>query len=38
MTSRVDPDNVGDYLISALSFAEYRAMFALTDDQLLVLR
>jgi hypothetical protein len=26
-----DPDNVGDYLISARSFEEYRAMFAITD-------
>jgi hypothetical protein len=29
-----DPDNVGDYLISARSFAEYRAMFALTGSDL----
>lgn len=27
---RPDPDNVGDYLISARSFDEYRAMFALS--------
>jgi hypothetical protein len=26
-----DPDNVGDYLVSARSFDEYRAMFALAD-------
>ena len=26
--------DIGDYLISARSFAEYRAMFALTDDDL----
>jgi hypothetical protein len=26
-----DPDNVGEYLISARSFEEYRAMFALAD-------
>lgn len=31
MTLAADPDNVGDYLISARSFDEYRAMFALTD-------
>jgi len=29
-----DPDNVGDYLISARSFEEYRAMFAITDADL----
>jgi SAM-dependent methyltransferase len=29
-----DPDNVGDYLISARSFDEYRAMFALTGNDL----
>jgi hypothetical protein len=29
-----DPDNVGDYLISARSFDEYRAMFAITDADL----
>lgn len=29
-----DADNVGDYLISARSFDEYRAMFALTDGDL----
>jgi hypothetical protein len=29
-----DPDNVGGYLISARSFAEYRAMFALADSDL----
>lgn len=29
-----DPDNVGDYLISARSFDEYRAMFALADSDL----
>ena len=29
-----DPDNVGDYLISARSFDEYRAMFALTGSDL----
>lgn len=29
-----DPDDVGDYLITARSFAEYRAMFALTDSDL----
>jgi hypothetical protein len=29
-----DPDDVGDYLISARSFDEYRAMFALSDDDL----
>jgi hypothetical protein len=29
-----DPDNVGDYLISARSFDEYRAMFALTSGDL----
>jgi hypothetical protein len=28
------PDNVGDYLISARSFDEYRAMFALTSSDL----
>ena len=31
---RPDPDNVGDYLISARSFDEYRAMFALTGSDL----
>ena len=30
----VDPDNVGEYLISARSFAEYRAMFELSDGDL----
>jgi len=34
MTFAADPDNVGDYLISARSFDEYRAMFALTDADL----
>jgi methyltransferase family protein len=29
-----DPDNVGEYLISARSYEEYRAMFALTDNDL----
>jgi hypothetical protein len=29
-----DPDNVGDYLISARSFEEYRAMFAITETDL----
>ena len=29
-----DPDNVGEYLISARSFEEYRAMFALTGSDL----
>jgi hypothetical protein len=29
-----DPDNVGDYLITARSFEEYRAMFAITDTDL----
>lgn len=29
-----DPDNVGGYLISARSFDEYRAMFALADGDL----
>ena len=29
-----DPDNVGDYLISARSFDEYRTMFALTGSHL----
>jgi hypothetical protein len=29
-----DPDNVGDYLISARSFDEYRAMFALAGSDL----
>jgi hypothetical protein len=29
-----DPDDVGDYLISARSFDEYRAMFALTGSDL----
>ena len=29
-----DPDNVGGYLISARSFDEYRAMFALADSDL----
>jgi len=29
-----DPDNVGSYLISARSFDEYRAMFALADSDL----
>jgi SAM-dependent methyltransferase len=29
-----DPDNVGEYLISARSFEEYRAMFGLTDADL----
>ena len=29
-----DPDNVGEYLISARSYEEYRAMFALTDTEL----
>lgn len=31
---RPDPDNVGDYLISARSFDEYCAMFALTGTDL----
>ncbi len=31
---RPDPDNVGGYLISARSFDEYRAMFALADGDL----
>jgi hypothetical protein len=34
MTFTADPDNVGDYLITARSFDEYRAMFALTDADL----
>jgi len=34
MNAQPDPDNVGDYLISARSFTEYRAMFALTEDDL----
>jgi hypothetical protein len=29
-----DPDNVGDYLVSARSFEEYRAMFAITGADL----
>jgi hypothetical protein len=29
-----DPDNVGEYLISARSYDEYRAMFALTDKDI----
>jgi hypothetical protein len=29
-----DPDNIGEYLISARSFEEYRAMFAITDAEL----
>jgi hypothetical protein len=29
-----DPDNVGDYLIAARSFDEYRAMFTITDADL----
>lgn len=29
-----DPDNVGEYLITARSFEEYRAMFAITDGDL----
>lgn len=29
-----DPDNIGDYLISARSFEEYRAMFDLSDADL----
>jgi hypothetical protein len=33
-TVQPDPDNVGGYLISARSFAEYRAMFALADSDL----
>jgi hypothetical protein len=32
--STSDPDNVGDYLISARSFEEYVAMFGLTDEDL----
>lgn len=34
MPAAADPDDVGDYLISARSFAEYRAMFDLADDDL----
>lgn len=34
MPQAVDPDNVGDYLISARSFEEYLAMFGLTDADL----
>lgn len=34
MTSTPDPDNVGDYLISARSFEEYVAMFDLGPSQL----
>ena len=34
MTAAVDPDNVGDYLISSRSFAEYEAMFMLTEGDL----
>ena len=29
-----DADNVGDYLISARSFDEYKAMFSLTENDL----
>lgn len=29
-----DPDNVGEYLISARSYDEYRAMFALADNDM----
>jgi hypothetical protein len=29
-----DPDNVGEYLISARSYEEYQAMFALTDNDI----
>ncbi|WP_166880104.1 methyltransferase domain-containing protein [Salinibacterium sp. ZJ450] len=32
MTSPYDPDNIGDYLISARNLAEYSAFFALTSD------
>jgi len=35
MTERApDPDNIGEYLISARSFPEYRAMFDLSDADL----
>ena len=34
MTAAADPDNVGDYLISSRSFAEYEAMFMLTEGDL----
>lgn len=34
MTRPVGPDNVGEYLVSARSFEEYRAMFALTGRDL----
>ncbi|MDR1999119.1 MAG: hypothetical protein LBQ06_04145, partial [Frankiaceae bacterium] len=29
-----EPDNIGEYLISARSFAEYRAMFDIADADL----
>lgn len=28
----VQPDNIGDYLVSARNLAEYSALFALTPD------
>jgi hypothetical protein len=34
VVTTADPDNVGEYLISARSYEEYRAMFALTDADL----
>ncbi|HEX6447281.1 MAG TPA: methyltransferase [Streptosporangiales bacterium] len=34
MPPEPDPDDVGEYLVSARSFDEYRAMFALTDHDL----
>ncbi|WP_104526108.1 methyltransferase domain-containing protein [Blastococcus atacamensis] len=35
MTGLAGSDDIGDYLVSARSLDEYRAMFALTDDDLL---
>lgn len=34
MVARIDPDNIGDYLISARSFEEYLAMFDLAERDL----
>jgi methyltransferase family protein len=34
MSAQPDPDDIGEYLISARSFDEYVAMFALTPDDL----
>lgn len=34
MPDRPDPDDIGEYLISARSFEEYTAMFALTPEDL----